>query len=89
MKEGCHGFYKNGNVFAFRSGASYDVWTSNSWSLLTNFDWESILSPEVGHYWNLALSGKTLRLSVDSAAVPEPGTFSMILAGLVFPEKTR
>ncbi|MDO5114031.1 MAG: hypothetical protein Q4E67_06610, partial [Planctomycetia bacterium] len=66
--------------FLLQGGASYAVWNSDGGFALPE-NLENLLSPEVGYYWNLAQVGNSLVLSVDSAAVPEPGTWGMCVLG--------
>lgn len=67
--------------FLFQSGDSYAIWNSaGGFELPENL--EGLLAPEVGYYWNLSASGNQLILSVDSAAIPEPGTWGMLLFGI-------
>ncbi|MDO4584609.1 MAG: hypothetical protein Q4D62_10965 [Planctomycetia bacterium] len=66
--------------FLLQGGASYAVWNSDGGFALPE-NLESLLSPEVGYYWNLSQVGNSLVLSVDSAAVPEPGTWGMCVLG--------
>ncbi|MDO4582674.1 MAG: hypothetical protein Q4D62_01090 [Planctomycetia bacterium] len=66
--------------FLLQGGASYAVWNSDGGFALPE-NLENLLSPEVGYYWNLSQVGNSLVLSVDSAAVPEPGTWGMCVLG--------
>ncbi len=61
---------------------------------LASYNWESLLSDS--YHWNLAYTangnGRTLRLSLDANAIPEPATWTLLILGataLIFMRRKR
>ncbi|MDO4574448.1 MAG: PEP-CTERM sorting domain-containing protein [Planctomycetia bacterium] len=64
-------------------GVSYDILKFDGGLVLPpDFDWNAILSPETAYLFNASFAGNTLNLTVDGAAVPEPGSCVLLLLGL-------
>lgn len=65
-------------------GKSYDVLEFTGDLLIPlDFDWNAILSPQTAYLFNTHFADNVLSLTVDGAAVPEPGSCVLLVLGLV------